>query len=472
MRKWQHGGSASQPSQLLTQSEKIRGGRSSSDQKQKQEAVPSILATALDAALESSEQPPTLSSDAGDSQEAEVDPWMAKQLADAEEVLRQRPRRQRVVGHSLVARASKYSKDPEIRKAFEEMNGAPGGVLSLADLRSYLCDHLGFGQAEANLFFKRHANAEGHVTFERFREGYATLNPYMIAGREKEVIIRKPGSLRGEGITLEKLEDCEIYICDTTAQVFLDYCKRCVVLLGPCQSSVFVRDSEDCTLWMAAQQLRTRDCKHCAFYLHSHTEPIIEASDELAFAPWAAHYPLCSSHFQQAGFDSKKNLWNAIFDFSGVTTRSHWRILPLDELVELSVELDEPPNEAKLADNPAPEITHDMLCAAPVSSGQSCGQGVVNIPQTRPPLPKRPAVSHSLIRFLARDGYPGKICGAKRLTKTVTPPGKAVADAQAKSASPIAAKAPQPAAPSMPTPPRSSPAADKWGDDGVEIIEV
>ena len=30
-------------------------------------------------------------------------------------------------------------------------------------------------------------------------------------------------------------------------------------------------------------------------------------------------------------FDVQKNMWNAIFDFSGEVGRSHWRILPLEE---------------------------------------------------------------------------------------------------------------------------------------------
>merc|ERR1712232_663884 len=102
----------------------------------------------------------------------------------------------------------------------------------------------------------------------------------------------------GEGITLDKLEDCEIYICDRTAQVFVDFCKRSSILIGPCESSVFVRDCEDCVIWVATQQLRTRDCNRCVFFLHSRTEPIIEESDDIAFAPWSAHYPKCSSHFQ------------------------------------------------------------------------------------------------------------------------------------------------------------------------------
>ena len=51
--------------------------------------------------------------------------------------------------------------------------------LSLEDVRSYMCDYLGFGQAEAEAFFKAHASEEeSPLDFDRFRKRYASLNPF------------------------------------------------------------------------------------------------------------------------------------------------------------------------------------------------------------------------------------------------------------------------------------------------------
>lgn len=74
---------------------------------------------------------------------------------------------------------------------------------------------------------------------------------------------------KNDSTWLRNLEDCEVYICETSAQVFVDCCKKTFVLLGPCESSAFIRDCEDCTIWCAAQQLRTRECKRCKFYVYS-----------------------------------------------------------------------------------------------------------------------------------------------------------------------------------------------------------
>mmetsp|Transcript_60790 Transcript_60790/g.130631 ORF Transcript_60790/g.130631 Transcript_60790/m.130631 type:complete len:503 (+) Transcript_60790:73-1581(+) len=322
------------------------------------------------------------------------------------------PRRPRVRTVPPTARASKRSKDEEIRKVYRDVSGGGDGPLSLEVLRSYFGDYLGFGQAEVESFYKRYGSAEG-VTFDGFREGYSTLNPFMVARRKGEVIVRKPGALGGlekdfglQLVNLDTLDNCEVYICTPTAQVFTDFCKGCAIMIAPCESSVFVRDCEDCVFWLAVQQLRTNNCKRCTFHLYTKTEPIIEESQDLSFAPWCASYPKCVSHFTQVGFDPQRNFWNAVFDFTGSAEKSHWRILPLEEVVELKLELDERPEESASPDSPGPFVTHEALCAEPCSSGQSSGESIANIPQTRPDAPPPPTGHVEIPRRLVQDATP------------------------------------------------------------------
>ena len=183
---------------------------------------------------------------------------------------------------------------------------------------------------------------------------------------------------------LRYLEGCEVYACDNSAQVFVDSCKNCRILLGPCESTIFVRDCDDCTVWCAAQQFRSRDSQRCTFYLYTKTAPIIEASYDLTIAPWCAKYPCAGAQFDKARFDVSRNMWNAIFDFSGEKEKPHWRIPALDEIQELHVTLDgEGPPE-----NLVPKVSHEMLCAPALESDEPCGQGL-SIPQPAPPLPER-----------------------------------------------------------------------------------
>eukprot|EP00435_Cladocopium_sp_Y103_P011681 s793_g3.t1 len=309
----------------------------------------------------------------------------------AVEVEARRPRRQRVSNIPPTARASERSSEEEVQRVYRQINDRGRAVASLEDLRAYVGDFLGFGQAEVECFFEEFSTSDSPTPLglrgldpNGLQQGFARLNPFQIQNRKQEVIVRKPGSLHGQQVTLENLEDCEVYICETSAQVFVDCCKKTLILLGPCESSAFVRDCEDCTIWCAAQQLRTRECKRCKFYVYSKTAPIIEASYDLTLAPWCARYPCSGGHFHAMRFDVTRNLWNAVFDFSGEKDRPHWKIPSLKDMEELEVTLDgEGP-----AENLVPKVTHEMLCAPPLESEEPCGQGLA-IPQPKPPLPER-----------------------------------------------------------------------------------
>ena len=45
-----------------------------------------------------------------------------------------------------------------------------------------------------------------------------------------------------------------------------------------------------CPLPLGQPQLRTRDCRDCTFYLFSLTEPVIELSSDIRFAPFNGGY--------------------------------------------------------------------------------------------------------------------------------------------------------------------------------------
>ena len=53
-----------------------------------------------------------------------------------------------------------------------------------------------------------------------------------------QVCIKEPGQVNGQMFIIEDCEDCDIYVCDYTAQVQIDYCKNCRIFVGPSESSV------------------------------------------------------------------------------------------------------------------------------------------------------------------------------------------------------------------------------------------
>lgn len=139
---------------------------------------------------------------------------------------------------------------------------------------------------------------------------------YIFKGRSEEVLVKTPGSIRGNGFVLDTLKDCEVYILDHTTQVQVDDCINCKIFIGPCDGSVFIRDCKDCTLNVATRQLRTRDCANLKIGLYCATQPSIETSTCVEFSCWRGAYPGLTQHFGAAKLDPSKNTWMQVYDFN------------------------------------------------------------------------------------------------------------------------------------------------------------
>jgi hypothetical protein len=57
-----------------------------------------------------------------------------------------------------------------------------------------------------------------------------------------QVCIKEPGQINGQMFIIEDCEDCDIYVCDYTAQVQIDFCKNCRIFVGPSESSVSAQE--------------------------------------------------------------------------------------------------------------------------------------------------------------------------------------------------------------------------------------
>ncbi len=114
-------------------------------------------------------------------------------------------------------------------------------------------------------------------------------------------------SINGQSFNIEECTDCDIYICDYSATVYVDACKGCRIFIGPCESSVFLRECVDCDFAIICRQLRTRDCKNVNASLFCSTEPVIETSSSLKFNSFSNfNYFELASQFASA----KLSVWN------------------------------------------------------------------------------------------------------------------------------------------------------------------
>ncbi|KAG7390621.1 hypothetical protein PHYBOEH_006961 [Phytophthora boehmeriae] len=139
-------------------------------------------------------------------------------------------------------------------------------------------------------------------------------------------LAKLPGSINGQQFLIEDCHNCDIFLLDHCTSVQIDACVNCRIVVGPCESSVFLRDCKRCTLVCAVQQFRARDCEDVDVYLYSATEPIIETSSCMKFACFPLTYFSLQQQFQQAKFTPWNNHWSEIYNFT--PDHGQWKPLP------------------------------------------------------------------------------------------------------------------------------------------------
>ena len=163
---------------------------------------------------------------------------------------------------------------------------------------------------------------------------------YTAMGLTDQTVVRTPGQIDGQQFIVDNCKDCVIRIFDHCAQVTIDDCVGCEVIVGPCADAVFARDCRDCTFHAVCQQWRTRDCTDCSLSLWCPNEPVIEGCSGMEIGPWYIAYPQLSMQFKSADLDpTRPNRCLDVYNFTPPSPGgdAHWR--PADEHEQWSIEL-------------------------------------------------------------------------------------------------------------------------------------
>ena len=137
---------------------------------------------------------------------------------------------------------------------------------------------------------------------------------YIIQGKKDTFILKN--AINGQQFCVEDTVDSSIFLCDHIAQLTVDSCHNVVLITGPVEGSIFLRDCNDCTFVIACQQLRLRNCKNCKILLFSTTGPIVESCTNIGFGCYTLNYFDLRTHFESAGLHVMGNSWLAVFDFT------------------------------------------------------------------------------------------------------------------------------------------------------------
>lgn len=117
--------------------------------------------------------------------------------------------------------------------------------------------------------------------------------------------------------------------------MFIDDCVDCNIIVGPCDGSIFIRTSKNCSISVISKQLRFRDCENLKIYTYSASDPVIEASKEIYFGPYNAFFPNLTELFKKANFVEGENKFNNIYDFSQAKSNSeiNWGFMKKEDFV-------------------------------------------------------------------------------------------------------------------------------------------
>lgn len=206
----------------------------------------------------------------------------------------------------------------------------------------------------------------------------------------KGVHVKERGSIKGQPFKIYNVKDCTLVVPDHCDQVIIEHCSNSRIFIGVSSGSIFLRNCHDCTFTAACKQLRTRDCSNCTLNLYCPTEPAIESSIGMKFAPFNGAYPGHKEDMAFAKLPLTANLWYAIYDFSMMdhgNSNHHFEILPKDQWGEVwapmgpaDLVIDREGKDTNISDAMVPN-ENAPVAVSPDPCSHSCKQDLYKITQ-------------------------------------------------------------------------------------------
>ena len=139
---------------------------------------------------------------------------------------------------------------------------------------------------------------------------------YIIEQKENEEITKHYTEVNGADIKIRKNKNCKIFILDNCGGMFVDDCENCKIIVGPIEGSIMVRTSKNCEISVIARQIRFRDCENIKCFAYCPSDPAVESSFNIFFAPNNSFFPHLKELFVKANFIKEKNHINNPYDFT------------------------------------------------------------------------------------------------------------------------------------------------------------
>ena len=150
------------------------------------------------------------------------------------------------------------------------------------------------------------------------------LDDYRFVNLTSELKVKKLNTLNSQQFNINSCSDCEIYIFDVTANLYVDKCHDCFIYCAPCESTVFIRDCTNIRFIGATKQFRVRDCKNLEVSLYCNSQPVIESSNDIEFSNFGTFgYVELYEQFRKTKMSVFNNHWSEIHDFTKKETPNY-----------------------------------------------------------------------------------------------------------------------------------------------------
>uniref|UniRef100_A0A914I9E5 C-CAP/cofactor C-like domain-containing protein n=1 Tax=Globodera rostochiensis TaxID=31243 RepID=A0A914I9E5_GLORO len=174
------------------------------------------------------------------------------------------------------------------------------------------------GGGEAETTAEQNEQQHKYYSWDKRDDLCSNSADFRLANLSDETRVKEPGQLNGQPFQIEGCEDSLILLLDRTASITVDDSRNCVILAGPCQGSIFLRDCTNILVLAVCQQFRTRDCRQLIAHLFCATSPTIEETD-VTICPLLLNYSGLQTQMHAAGLSPFVNRWSQVHNFTPET---------------------------------------------------------------------------------------------------------------------------------------------------------
>nr|AIY54297.1 beta-tubulin C [Colaphellus bowringi] len=187
-----------------------------------------------------------------------------------------------------------------------------------------------------NSQMKNSENKEKYDEVDFVAKNLLVKNVCGLFNKNNETLSMTNSDIFKKDITLEKLENCRVFLRGSASTLHLDKLRNCTVFSGPVSTSIFAENCENCTLVIACQQLRLHSSIKTNIYLHVTSRAIMEDCKEIGFAPYNWKYEGVEDDFRNASLDIATNNWTCIDDFNWLNEKHspNWKEIDEKDRIE------------------------------------------------------------------------------------------------------------------------------------------